>query len=98
MLLGYQSTTKHYGRLATTLPLPSHEDFQVSCLHCLPPCVAGVSLQIITQLLEVSVGAEGEIKSDCAVCEHQLPPTSAGQAALELLMQVTACQGKLGEK
>lgn len=55
LFLGYQSTTKHDCRLVTTLPLPSHEDFQVSCLHCLPPCMVAVSFQIIAQLLEVSV-------------------------------------------
>lgn len=45
-LPGYRSTTKHYYKLTTTLPLPSHEEFQVSHLHRLPPCMAAVSFQI----------------------------------------------------
>lgn len=61
--------------------------------------MVGVSFQIITQLLEVPLRAKGEIKSECGVVNTSYPPTSVGQATLELLVvQVTACQGNLEEK
>lgn len=99
-LTGLTSVTTEPGQVNDIPPLPSHKEFQVSHLHRLPPCMMGISFQIIAYLLEVFLTTESEwrteIKPGCGGYKHQ-PLTSAGQVKLQqLTAQVTACQGKTG--